>query len=145
MKVYLESFGCTLNHGEARAMAEKLRGEGHQIIGDPDSADAVVLATCVVIENTERKMWKRIEEHWRQGRSLVVAGCMSPVMGEEVSKKYPGVELLEPCEWEDISQRLNVLGPIKSTEEEKKVKGASPSILHSPQEANYAIVPICQG
>jgi len=145
MKVFLESFGCTLNHGEARAMAEKLQQEGHDIIGDPDSADAVVVATCVVIVKTEKRMWKRIEEHWSQGRSIVVAGCMTPVLGEEVSKRYPGIELLGPFEWEEVSRRLEVFRSMDGANEKKEVEGSRSSILHTPQEANYAIVPICQG
>lgn len=49
MKVYVKSYGCTQNAGEARLMEETILARGHGIARRPDDADTNVLVTCTVV------------------------------------------------------------------------------------------------
>ena len=62
MKVLVEAYGCTLNHGEAEEFIDGLLGMGHELVEGQDDADAFVLFTCGVIETTENHMLKKIGE-----------------------------------------------------------------------------------
>src|SRR2546427_9400553 len=77
VKVYVEAYGCTQNYGEARLMQEALGGSGHTITTAEADADAHVLVTCTVVETTERKMARRMEELGVYEKPFVVAGCMA--------------------------------------------------------------------
>lgn len=92
MKVYFESYGCTMNKGEALIMEALVEGRGHSVVSTVADADIAVLVTCVVIESTERRMRKRIDTLRSAGKPVVVAGCMASV----VSPSIEDVRLLEP-------------------------------------------------
>jgi tRNA A37 methylthiotransferase MiaB len=62
MKAFVEAYGCTLNFGESREIEDLLASRGWEIVDSPDQCDLAVLATCVVIETTERVMLKRIRD-----------------------------------------------------------------------------------
>ncbi len=79
MRVYVESFGCSQNHGEGAAIARDLTERGHDLLEAPDGADLAVLVTCGVIGATEARMLRR----WRLLSSKVdrtiVTGCLVPL------------------------------------------------------------------
>ncbi len=72
MKVYYEAYGCSQNIAETGMLARSI-GE---IVNSPDDADIIVLGTCVVIEHTEHRMLRRIEELRKYGKKMVVYGCL---------------------------------------------------------------------
>ena len=59
--VYIESYGCTYNHADARRLEAILESLGCRLTG-PAEADAVVINTCTVIAATERKKLRRLEK-----------------------------------------------------------------------------------
>lgn len=93
-KAYIEAYGCTLNQGEARNMRDTLRERGYQIAERPEGSDVVIIATCTVIEYTERKMLKRIETFYEKGYPLVVTGCLPAIQKEKVLAVAQDAELL---------------------------------------------------
>ncbi len=72
MKVYYEPYGCSQNIAETGMLASSL-GE---IVEEPEDADIIVIGTCIVIEHTEHRMLRRIEELKRYGKKVVVYGCL---------------------------------------------------------------------
>lgn len=77
MKFFLENYGCTLNKAQGEMIANSLVSQGNQIVSDLESADSVLLSTCVVIKHTEDRMLKRIEEMKRIGKEVIVSGCLA--------------------------------------------------------------------
>ena len=75
MKIYLESYGCTLNKSETGLYANKLLSEGAVITQNPDEADLRLIGTCVVIQHTEDRMLRRIAELSTKGK-VEVMGCL---------------------------------------------------------------------
>lgn len=129
MKAYIESYGCTLNFGEAREMEELLAERGWRITEDPSDADMVFLATCAVIETTERAMLRRIKE-LSQARALVVTGCMATACKEKVLALAPGARLVPPGDMDSLSR---IIGPSVAAAERPK------------EREGYGIVPIASG
>jgi len=73
MRFHIETYGCTANLGNSRAVEAALSEMGHQATSI-DDADIVIVNTCAVTEKTERKILKRL--HQLQGCRLIIAGCL---------------------------------------------------------------------
>src|SRR5436309_15531776 len=80
-------------------MQEALLGSGHTITSEEADADAHVLVTCTVVETTERKMARRMEELAVYEKPFVVAGCMAAAQRDRVQSIVPRAKLLPPRKW----------------------------------------------
>ena len=89
MRYFVESYGCTMNFGEGRSLSEDMASLGHQPVDSADEADIVVLNTCTVVETTEKRMLARISELRRQGKEVIVTGCMAKVQPKRISIRLP--------------------------------------------------------
>ena len=116
MRAYVEAYGCTLNTGEAEEAKELLRSKGWALCTSPDSADLAVIATCVVVEKTERRMVKRIRALSSVPR-LVVTGCMATARKDVATEACPSVELVPPGDMPRLSELVEDVGaPVESAE-----------------------------
>lgn len=77
MRVYIETYGCTLNRADSDSMRAVLMKDGHVIVGTPEEAEVVVLNTCTVKGPTQNKTVERIKRLREGGHRLVIAGCMA--------------------------------------------------------------------
>jgi threonylcarbamoyladenosine tRNA methylthiotransferase CDKAL1 len=75
--VFIETFGCTYNHGDSRKLIEILRCQGCLIVDSPDNADVAIVNSCIVIEKTSRKVLRAIAS--LHDKELYVTGCMPAV------------------------------------------------------------------
>jgi len=85
MKLFLDSYGCTLN----RADAEIIRGvlAGFEFT-DLAEADTVILNTCAVKGSAQGKMLSRIKDYLAMGKRVIVAGCL-PEINPDSLKRFP--------------------------------------------------------
>ncbi|MEA3559063.1 MAG: MiaB/RimO family radical SAM methylthiotransferase, partial [Candidatus Thermoplasmatota archaeon] len=139
--VSFEPYGCTMNHGEARLAGQMLEEIGYEVrppkggLADP-SSDIVLLFTCDVIETTQRRMWRRMEEITRDGKDLVVAGCLASIDGDRILERYPEAKILGSMGVPELCSSMNDLF---ST-------GTAPGIDHpGPDGRMDTIVPIANG
>ncbi len=130
MKAYVEAYGCTLNFGESREIEDHLSTKGWEIVQDPDDADLTVLATCVVIDTTERTMLKRVKELSGRNR-LVITGCMATACREKAQRLAPDAFFVAPGDIASFSRILEGLEPGR----------ARPSRVRE----SFGIVPIATG
>ncbi len=105
MKIYFETYGCTSNKADTRALEALAENEGHKITDNLDKADLVVLNTCIVIKKTENRMIKRIKE--LNDNSLVVAGCLAEIKENEIKEINKDIDVVPPNE---LSSFLEVIG-----------------------------------
>lgn len=84
MKIYSESYGCTLSKSESGLFVNKLLNEGNELVTSPEDSDISVIGTCVVIKKTEEKMYRRIQELSRFSKVKVI-GCLATVNGGTLS------------------------------------------------------------
>ncbi|MCI5066107.1 tRNA (N(6)-L-threonylcarbamoyladenosine(37)-C(2))-methylthiotransferase [bacterium] len=79
-RVSFETFGCSANHADTRLMEHHLQQEAVEIV--PTAGDVVVLNTCTVKGPTQTAIEKRIRQLEHEGRTVVVAGCLSQASPE---------------------------------------------------------------
>lgn len=139
-KIAVESYGCTMNQGEARQAAEKLSSLGHYVVPRTmlDKADSVLLFTCDVIKTTENRMWKRIEEITSSGKRVIVAGCLAAIATDEIMKRYPSALILDSMGLNDLDSGIEKL--LDGHKKDKMERSFDPS-----GERIDSIVPISTG
>lgn len=100
MKVYIETYGCTLNKTDSAYMKALLERAGHIIVNSVEEADVVIVNTCTVRKDTEDKVIARIRRLYRLserlGFKLVVAGCMAKAQPSLIVKNAPKASLISP-------------------------------------------------
>lgn len=96
MKIYIETYGCTLNKADSFTMKTLLLEKRHEIVENPEDADVIILNTCVVRYDTEVRMFKRIEYLSKLGKKLIVAGCMSKVYPYRIKCLSNSISLISP-------------------------------------------------
>lgn len=93
------NYGCQMNESDSEHHAGQLLDLGYEASADYEHADVVVINTCCVRENAEKKILGKIGEMKRLKREnpdmvLCVAGCMAQEWGKDLQKKYPQVDLV---------------------------------------------------
>jgi tRNA-2-methylthio-N6-dimethylallyladenosine synthase len=96
---YIESYGCQMNVSDSEIVNAILVGEGLTPVHDAESADVILLNTCAIRDNAERKIWERLKSlrSLRRGQSdrvLGVLGCMAERIREQVMEKEKLVDLV---------------------------------------------------
>ena len=110
LRVYIETYGCWLNKAESEIMKTLLAEDGVEVVDRVDEADVIIINTCAVRGDTERKMMRRIRELYEvsspRGIKLVVAGCLARVRPARISRVAPSASLLGP---DYVEKVLNVV------------------------------------
>lgn len=102
MKLYFESYGCTLNRGESEKVKDLVIEKGHVVVENMQNADVLIIFTCTVIETTERKMLKRLKAFSKTNKRVIVGGCMASIQKEKVLECISNAEFLSPKKLTDI-------------------------------------------
>ena len=98
-RYHIETYGCTSNRGESRAIESALRDAGHYPVDGPESADVSILNSCTVVEKTETNMLRRAKELEEETADLIVTGCMALAQGEEFAAEGIDARVLH---WDDV-------------------------------------------
>jgi len=101
-KVYIETYGCTLNQADSDIIRALLR-EKYEVVDSEEESDVVVLNTCTVKGPTENKILSRIASI---DRKLVVAGCMA-VNERKIRKSAPLAPIVGPSSLKSIVQAVS--------------------------------------
>ncbi len=99
MKLYLESYGCTLQKAESSMYVNRMLSEGNELVKSPQEADLSLIGTCVVIKRTEDRMIRRIQELSEHSK-VKVLGCLTSVGGDAISGS--GIEVVDPSEFRNM-------------------------------------------
>ena len=132
MKYFVESYGCTMNYGEGEQHARRMESLGHQRADSVDDADIVILNTCTVVETTEKRMVKRMNELRASGKDVIVTGCMAKVQGSRIMLRLPDAMIVPPEDYDLLT------GMVESR------FGTGCCSEHAPY-GRTAIIPIAQG
>ena len=107
MKYFVESYGCTMNYGEGEELAERMDALGYVRAPSADGADLVILNTCTVVDTTEKKMIKRMNELKAAGKQIIVTGCMAKVQAGRISVRLPGSLIIPPENYDGFSDAVS--------------------------------------
>jgi threonylcarbamoyladenosine tRNA methylthiotransferase CDKAL1 len=101
-RYHIETYGCTSNRGESRAIERALREGGHHPVDGPGAADVAILNTCTVVEKTEDNMLRRAADLDAQTPGdLVVTGCMALAQGDRFAEAGVDATILH---WDEVAQ-----------------------------------------
>ncbi|HEY7627941.1 MAG TPA: tRNA (N6-isopentenyl adenosine(37)-C2)-methylthiotransferase MiaB, partial [Ilumatobacteraceae bacterium] len=95
----VHTFGCQMNEHDSERIAGLLEGDGYVAVTDEADADVVVLNTCCIRENADNKLygtlgWLKPWKEQRDGRQIVVAGCLAQKDRDLVRRKAPYVDVV---------------------------------------------------
>ncbi|MEQ1703650.1 MAG: radical SAM protein, partial [Ilumatobacteraceae bacterium] len=95
----VHTFGCQMNEHDSERIAGLLEADGMTAVEDQSDADVVVLNTCCIRENADNKLygslgWLRTWKAEREGRQIVVSGCLAQKDRDTVAAKAPWVDVV---------------------------------------------------
>lgn len=98
-KIYLARLGCPKNQVDGELMLGRALADGHTVVEDPDLADVLVVNTCAFIAAAREESVDTILElarvkAAREGRRLVVTGCMAERYGSELTTAIPEIDAM---------------------------------------------------
>lgn len=95
----VRTFGCQMNEHDSERIAGLLEADGLVPAVDDADADVVVLNTCCIRENADNKLYGTLGhlKTWkaeRDGRQIVVAGCLAQKDRDAVRGRAPQVDVV---------------------------------------------------
>ena len=97
MRIYIKTYGCQMNERDSDAAAAMLASDGHCIVDSEEDAELIILNTCSVRDQAERKaigklgILKRLKEIHPDLR-FGIMGCMAQSRGTELLKSIPHLD-----------------------------------------------------
>ncbi len=95
--LYIETFGCQMNEADSNYIAGRASAAGYAIVSRPEEASVLVLNTCTVRDNAERRAYGRINQFKALKAAdrtvkLVVMGCLAEQDKERMRGVVPHVD-----------------------------------------------------
>lgn len=99
MKVSFISLGCPKNTVNSEQMLFLVQQAGHEVVPEPELADAVIINTCAFIESATQEAINTIIEIGQlktEGnlKYLIVAGCLAQRYQQEILEELPEVDAM---------------------------------------------------
>ncbi len=93
MKVFLETYGCDTSKNTTEIMASELVKSGHNLVSK-DDADIIIINSCALTGQTEKKIIKRLGELKDTGKKVLVAGCLVEIAKEKIEHAMPEASVM---------------------------------------------------
>ncbi|HAX61768.1 MAG TPA: tRNA (N(6)-L-threonylcarbamoyladenosine(37)-C(2))-methylthiotransferase MtaB [Elusimicrobia bacterium] len=115
MKIHFKTFGCKVNQCETNEMAQQIQEAGCKIQNNPENADIIVINSCTVTANADKKTKQYLRKclRFNPEPKLFLTGCYADRAWKKLKSEFPNIKLFRNSEKENI---LTVLGqPLPST------------------------------
>ncbi len=95
----VRTYGCQMNEHDSERISGLLDADGLVRVDDEADADVVVLNTCCIRENADNKLYGNLGhlktwKHEREGRQIVVSGCLAQKDQELVAERAGHVDVV---------------------------------------------------
>jgi ribosomal protein S12 methylthiotransferase len=125
------ALGCPKNMVDSEAMLAQIGQDGFVLSGNPDAADVVVINTCGFIEPAKEEALDTIRQAVGQKkkgfvRKVVVTGCLSERMGEDLAREVKGIDAVV-----GLGERDKIAAIIRSCLSTKKYAPTNVLVEHS--------------
>lgn len=99
MKIGMVSLGCAKNQTDAEIMLGILSKRGHEIVTEPQNAEAIIVNTCGFITPAKQESIDAIlemAEYKKSGkcRILIATGCLAERYNSEMEKEFPELDAI---------------------------------------------------
>ncbi|MBU3741548.1 MAG: tRNA (N6-isopentenyl adenosine(37)-C2)-methylthiotransferase MiaB [Candidatus Kapabacteria bacterium] len=107
--VYVETYGCQMNVSDSEIVMGVLHANGYRPVDSADDADVILLNTCAIRDNAEKKIHDRLDAlKWqkRHNRDLVVGvlGCMAERLRTSLLEKKLVDIVVGPDEYRKVPE-----------------------------------------
>lgn len=149
-RAYVETYGCQMNISDGELMEGILEDRGYEIVAAPEDADVVLVNTCAIRENAEKRVLGRVSQlnglkSERPGMILGVTGCMAQRLGESLLEEAPYVDLvMGPDGYRGLPETLTRLGEgigrdgsAPARVEKPSKRGPQLAVLQLDMDENY--------
>ncbi len=158
-KIYIETYGCSLNNSDSEVMAGLLKERGFfETTDNIEEAAVIILNTCIVKKPTENKFYNRIRELEKlyPYKKKIIAGCIPQADSSKI-KKYNLIgtyQLSHIVEVVEEALHDNVIHLITKQDEKRlnlpkirknSVIGIVPILTGCLGDCSYCIVPQARG
>ena len=137
-KLYIESYGCSMNFSDSEIVASIMGGIGFKTTSDYKEADVIFINTCSIRENAEQRVRNRLVEFGaakkhNPGMMIGVLGCMAERLKSKFLEEEKLVDLvIGPDAYRDLPNLIN-----KADEGERAI-----NVLLSREETYADISPV---
>src|SRR5262245_46697506 len=113
-KVYIETYGCQMNLADSEIVGGVLRDEGYDFTRDLGEADVILVNTCAIRDNAERRIHGRLGDFRRIKRTrpdvvVGILGCMAERLRAKLVESERIVDLVVgPDEYRKLPGLLDV-------------------------------------
>lgn len=152
-RYFIWTIGCQMNKAESERLSSFLEQRGYQAATDTESADIIVLNSCVVREHAENRVINKLNnlkllKKSRPGLTLAVTGCLVDSNIENMKRDFPHVDhFLKPGNfpsWLDEAEcPVTVTG--QALPRHHSASAYVPIIQGCDQFCTYCIVPYRRG
>lgn len=115
--IYIETHGCQMNEADSQYIADRAASAGYTIATAPQDANVLLLNTCTVRDNAQRRAYGRIG-HFKElkaadpGLRVIVAGCLAEQDKDRMRKLAPHVDgVFGTKELVELGDALAAWGP----------------------------------
>jgi len=151
MRIYLESFGCSVSQASAEVMKALVKKLGHELLGldTADQAEVYICNSCTVKYTTEQKILHKIRNFGEKNVEVIVSGCMPEVQLEDVLNANPEAHILGLNAVYSLGELLLLIEERKkqgiSREDHLEIHTFKPlGFLNVPRERFNPNIHICQ-
>ena len=115
-KLYIESYGCQMNFSDSEVVASIMSENGFSTTRDVEEADVVLINTCSIRENAEKRVRKRLTEFKKKkadNPEMVVGilGCMAERLKKSLLEQEKLVDLVAgPDAYRDLPNLIDEVG-----------------------------------
>jgi ribosomal protein S12 methylthiotransferase len=92
---YLVSLGCSKNTVDSESIAQLLNANGMHGVGDPDTAEVMIVNTCGFIDSAKQEsidVLRELVERKQRHQMVIAAGCLSQRYGDTLAQTVPGLD-----------------------------------------------------
>jgi tRNA-2-methylthio-N6-dimethylallyladenosine synthase len=106
-KVYVETYGCQMNINDSEIVLGVMHAEGYMPTDSSDDADVILLNTCAIRDNAERRIHERLFhlKHTKKTNSDLVVGVLG-CMAERLRAKLLDTQLVDIVVGPDEYRRM---------------------------------------
>ncbi len=113
-KLYIESYGCSMNFSDSEIVASIMQDMGFTTTADYKEADVVFINTCSIRDNAEVRVRNRLKEFGankkrKPGMMIGVLGCMAERLKAKFLEEEKLVDLvIGPDSYRDLPNLINL-------------------------------------
>lgn len=149
MKVYIKTFGCTMNKADTELM-QCLISEKHSIVESEDACDIAIVNSCCVIKRSEINAIREVERLKNKNKKVILAGCLAEFKPEIAGKIAHAC--ISPGKISEINKLLDneknngsKKDKISSDDKDKAMLLKEHALIKPPEKSVEACIPIAEG